>query len=99
MASLRYAFSVSSSVIMMLKTSARESWRSRSALVSESLTSCSVGQTSYASRGLWKQNLVQIYGCRERGVWNIAVRRWRIRLLCLVHGVVLDCEFKLRLCC
>ncbi len=39
MASLRNAFSSSSRVTMMLKISARESWRSRSARLSVSLTS------------------------------------------------------------
>lgn len=45
-ASFKNAFSSSSSVTMMLKSSASDSWRSRSARVSVSLTSCGVREST-----------------------------------------------------
>jgi hypothetical protein len=78
MASLRNAFSSSSNVTIILKSSARDSWRSRSARVLVSLTSYT--RLAAVDGDFDVSYLIEVNGRRKARVRNIAMRSRRIAL-------------------
>ena len=71
----------------MLYISASDSYRSRSAALSASLTSYAAVSDCYGQGGLTESYLVEVDGRCEVAGGSVAVRRWRVRQLLLpVHA-------------